>query len=174
MDAEPSTSSLTPQDTPTIEMHSPPASDDGEDTETERGKEDDDEPPAFPALNSAQRVQTQRKSNLTDAQLMPPPLFPASASRTQTAPNGRVTFSNASLGAKGSSQPSSLSPSTLALPPTTTKAPTSLDPNKKKKGKVALAPGHSALDWAALKSSGADLRVRKFLLKSASKVSHGL
>ena len=107
---------------PTVELISPPASDDedGEETETEH---DNDSPPAFPALNSAQRLQTTPRV-LTDSQLMPPPPVP------------------------------SLSvPSTLAVPPSTTKAPF------KKREKVALAPGHSPLDWAALKTSGKDLRV---------------
>ena len=44
----------------------------------------------------------------------------------------------------------------LQLPPSTTSKP------KPKSRKVALAPGHSALDWARLKSSGEDLRVRSF------------
>jgi hypothetical protein len=48
--------------------------------------------------------------------------------------------------------PSSGSGPSLALPQTTTKPP-------KKSRKVALAPGHSTLDWAALKESGKDLRV---------------
>ncbi|KAF8972214.1 cytochrome b5-like heme/steroid binding domain-containing protein [Flammula alnicola] len=114
---------------------SPPASDedDGEDTETER---DNDLPPAFPSLNSAQRVQSSRiPSILTDSQLMPPPPMPSLAVRQP----GVST-------ARGNS---------LAVPPTTTKPP--LKPSKKS-GKVALAPGHSPLDWAALKASGTDLR----------------
>lgn len=77
--------------------------------------EEDDSPPAFPALNSAQRA----SGRATDAQLMPPP-------------------------------------SMLALPLSTTKVPAK--PSKKRE-KVALAPGHGALDWANLKNSGQDLRV---------------
>ncbi|KZT41828.1 cytochrome b5 [Sistotremastrum suecicum HHB10207 ss-3] len=46
----------------------------------------------------------------------------------------------------------------LMPPPTTTKAPTSLTPKAKKRVKVALTPGHSMMDWGALKSSGKDLR----------------
>ena len=123
---------------PTVQTISPQASDDedGDTTETER--DDDDSPPAFPALNSAQRAQSSRlPSVLTDAQLMPPPPLPSLAVRQPGVPN-----------TKGNS---------LALPPTTTKAP--LKPSKKRE-KVALAPGFGPLDWAALKSSGADLRVR--------------
>jgi len=41
----------------------------------------------------------------------------------------------------------------LELPPSTSQVP------KKPRKKVALAPGHSPLDWARLKGSGADLRV---------------
>ncbi|KAI0300780.1 cytochrome b5 [Russula brevipes] len=48
-------------------------------------------------------------------------------------------------------------------PPTTTKPPTQLSKTKKRE-KVILAPGHSPLDWAALKSSGTDLRARLSLL----------
>jgi len=40
----------------------------------------------------------------------------------------------------------------LKLPPSTTSKP------KPRSRKVALAPGHSPLDWASLKSSGTDLR----------------
>lgn len=120
---------------PTIQEISPPVSDseDGDATETEQ---DDDMPPAFPSLNSAQRVQSSGiPRTLTDSQLMPPPPIPSLA-RQRGIPNTR-----------GNS---------LVVPPTTTKPP----PKPSKKGKkVALAPGHSPLDWAALKSSGADLRV---------------
>ena len=93
---------------------------------------DDDTPPAFPAIESAQRV------SLPPSTLMPPPSIPAR----------RIP---------GPLAPSSLS--SLMPPPTTTKPPTQLSKSKKR-SKVVLAPGHSPLDWAALKSSGADLRVR--------------
>ncbi|KAI0303645.1 cytochrome b5 [Multifurca ochricompacta] len=43
-------------------------------------------------------------------------------------------------------------------PPTTTRPPAQLAKSKKRE-KVVLAPGHSPLDWAALKTSGTDLRV---------------
>jgi hypothetical protein len=125
-----------PPSVPTIQEISPPVSDsdDGDITETEQ---DEDMPPAFPSLNSAQRVQSSRIPRiLTDSQLMPPPPIPSLA-RQPGIPNTRDN--------------------SLAVPPTTTKRP----PKPSKKGKkVALAPGHSPLDWAALKSSGADLRVR--------------
>jgi hypothetical protein len=118
----------------------PPSDDDGEATETEQDKADDS-PPAFPSLNSAQRVKTQKNpSILTDTQLMPPPPFPGLAVRTPGVP----------------SRAAPSGPSSLAVPPTTTKVPAK--PSKKRE-KVALAPGHSPLDWAALKSSGQDLRV---------------
>jgi cytochrome b involved in lipid metabolism len=117
----------------------PPSDDDGEATETEQDKADDS-PPAFPSLNSAQRVKTQKNpSILTDTQLMPPPPFPGLAVRTPGVP----------------SRAAPSGPSSLAVPPTTTKVPAK--PSKKRE-KVALAPGHSPLDWAALKSSGQDLR----------------
>ena len=124
---------------PTVELISPPASDDedGEETETER---DNDSPPAFPALNSVQRLKTSVPRVLTDSQLMPPPPVPSLSVRKPG-----VSLS--------SSRSSTSTSSTLAVPPSTTKAPV------KKREKVALAPGHSPLDWAALKTSGQDLRV---------------
>lgn len=126
---------------PSLNKISPPPSDDeGEATETEQDNADDS-PPAFPSFNSAQRVKTQKTpSILTDTQLMPPPPFPGLAVRTPGVPS-RAALSGSS---------------SLAVPPTTTKAP--VKPSKKRE-KVALAPGHSPLDWAALKSSGQDLRV---------------
>ncbi|KAK7436985.1 hypothetical protein VKT23_006729 [Stygiomarasmius scandens] len=138
--------------------------DEGEGSDTE--KEDDDIPPAFPAISSAQRLssgttssESTSKSNdkgipkiLSDSQLMPPPSLPAS----------RVP-------GVGSSPALSLSvpaSSSLAVPPTTTKPPTQLGVTKsKKREKVALAPGHSPLDWAALKSSGQDLRGVETLMR---------
>jgi hypothetical protein len=98
---------------------------------------DDDSPPAFPAIESAQRI------SLAPSTLMPPPPIPA-------------------LRIPGPPQPSfSSSSSSLMPPPSTTKPPTQLSKSKKRE-KVVLAPGHSPLDWAALKSSGADLRVCPF------------
>lgn len=129
----------------TRESPQPDDDDEGSDTETEQDRgEDDDSPPAFPSLNSAQRVQqpAARPNSLpkvlTDTQLMPPPAIPASR------------LPGAARAAPGS----------LAVPPTTTKRPT---PPSKKREKVALAPGHSPMDWANLKASGADLRVRTHL-----------
>ena len=49
----------------------------------------------------------------------------------------------------GATSISSLAPSISTLPPT-----------RRPRQKVILAPGHSPLDWALLKSSGKDLRVR--------------
>ncbi|KAF7316697.1 Cytoplasm protein [Mycena chlorophos] len=130
---------------PTLNRISPPASDDeaddGDDTETEH---DDDSVPAFPALNSAQRASSSPSVPriLSDSALMPPPPVPSLASRTPGVAPSR----------------SSLSPgnsSSLMPPPTTTQIPKK--PSKKRE-KVALAPGHSPLDWAALKSSGTDIR----------------
>ena len=112
--------------------------DDDDDSSTVHG--DDDVPPSFPALNSAQRAGGQQPSSgipriLSDAQLMPPPPIPTLAVR----------------------QPGVASGSSLMVPPTTTKPPPK---PSAKRGKVALAPGHGPLDWANLKKSGQDLRVR--------------
>ncbi|TFK74157.1 cytochrome b5 [Pluteus cervinus] len=139
--AEPSTTASIP----TIERLSPPPEDDDDGSKTEGEDDDDDSPPAFPSLSSAQRVQTS-KSNiptiLSDSALMPPPPLPQLANRVPGVPAIRL------------SAPQSAS-SSLALPPTTTKAPVKLG---KKRGKVALAPGFGPLDWANLKASGGDLR----------------
>jgi hypothetical protein len=135
---------------PTLTRHSPQPDehdDEGSDTETERDREDDDSPPAFPSLNSAQRAKSQPSSTtpsnilpkiLTDSQRMPPPPIPAN--RLLVPPRTNTLGS-------------------LAVPLTTTKRPSS-----KKRGQVALAPGHSPMDWANLKSSGRDLRVGRYFI----------
>lgn len=107
-------------------------------------KEEDDVPPSFPALNSAQRMSSRSSVPriLTDSELMPPPPPPKLASRR---PGVQPASSSLSVPASASS---------LAVPTTTTKPPA-----KKASRKVALAPGHGPLDWANLKKSGADLRV---------------
>ena len=133
--------SSNPAAIPEILEISPPPSD-GEDTAGE-----DDEPPLFPALGSAQRAPSSSSNGiLTDSQLMPPPPPPNLASRQ----SGTLSLEI----------PSSTS-SSLAVPLTTTKRPTL---SSKKREKVALAPGHSPLDWASLKASGADLRVSRLRL----------
>ncbi|KAG6335179.1 hypothetical protein ID866_3905 [Astraeus odoratus] len=119
--------------------------DDGSETATE-----DDIPPAFPALNSAQRASIPSSADasnipaiLTDSLLMPPPPVPGLASRSPGRP-----------------QPNSQAASSSLLAPlaTTRKPP---KPTKK----VALAPGFGPLDWAQLKSSGKDLRGVDTLLR---------
>jgi hypothetical protein len=109
---------------PEIRETSPPPDDD-EGSETER--EDNDRPPAFPALFSAQRASSSVPRILTDSDRMPPPPIPGLATRKPAVP------ASASL-----------------APLSTTKRPP-------KSRKVALAPGHSPLDWAHLKTQ--DLRV---------------
>ncbi|EJF64878.1 cytochrome b5 [Dichomitus squalens LYAD-421 SS1] len=147
----------TSSDIPSIET-SPPAVEEDDDTETVHGE--DDVPPAFPAVNSAQRAAsgsgTQIESVpriLTDSQLMPPPPAPSLAARRPGVP-GTSSIGN-SLAVP--SAPSS----SLLPPPTTTKPP----PKVAKRAKVALAPGHGPLDWANLKKSGQDLRGTDTLLR---------
>ncbi|KAF8271135.1 cytochrome b5-like heme/steroid binding domain-containing protein [Lactarius quietus] len=98
---------------------------------------EDDFPPAFPAIGSAQRLSSTPTSSFTPSStlMLPPPL-----------PAPRIP---------GPPTPSSAS--SLMPPPTTTK-PLTRGTKSKKREKVILAPGHSPLDWAALKTSGADLR----------------
>lgn len=156
-----------PPPVPSIEEHEPePDDDDDADTVTIKADDDDnydDTPPAFPALNSAQRAATSSRSNdppriLSEkvAGLMPPPPVPGFAKRTPGVP--ATTSSSLSI-------PST--PNTLALPASTTKRP-------KVSRKVQLAPGHGALDWANLKNSGKDLRVRLDHLPRLSSPHHWL
>ena len=142
-----------PPPVPEIAEHEPePDDDDDADTITIQGPDDDDyddTPPAFPALNSAQRAgASSSRSNgpprilsTKVAGLMPPPPVPGLAKRTPGVP--ATTSSSLSV---------PRTPNTLALPTSTTKRP-------KVSKKVELAPGHGALDWANLKNSGKDLRV---------------
>ncbi|KAI0671820.1 cytochrome b5 [Trametes maxima] len=130
---------------PAIVETSPPTPDEDDEVETVHG--DDDAPPAFPAINSAQRATSTSGPDvipriLTDAQLMPPP--------------PPLSLSNRRPGV--STNPGS---SSLLVPTTTTKPP----PQPAKKGKVALAPGHGPLDWANLKKSGQNLRGTDTLMR---------
>jgi len=127
----------------------------------------DDSVPAFPALNSIQRSQSsgsgsqgspERSPSIRvlgsddDAISMPPPAFLPS----------HIVQSRSGL-SPGESQQSSLSlPSqpSLLVPLSTTTVPANSNTKKKARARVALTPGHSPLDWARLKSSGEDLRVR--------------
>lgn len=142
---------------------------DGSDIETEdnanvRVEEDDDDDiaPAFPSLNSAQRLgsSTANASStivpriLNDSDLMPPPPIPRLAVRVPGVQTPSSASSSLQLPARSTG--TRAGSGSLAVPPSTTKPPPK---PTKKRGKVALAPGHSALDWANLKSSGADLRV---------------
>ncbi|KAH0585338.1 hypothetical protein H2248_008579 [Termitomyces sp. 'cryptogamus'] len=122
---------------PTLNRVSPPPEndDEGSDTATEG---DDDTPPAFPSLSSAQRVQSSTPRILTDSQLMPPPPLPHLAQRTPGV--DREAHSG--------------NPSSSLTVLETTQRPAKPSKNRK----VALAPGHSPLDWANLKTSGKDLR----------------
>lgn len=168
---------------------------DGEDETKDDDADSDvtetDVPPAFPALNSAQRMTSSAASTasskqkpissaipsvLLDARLMPPPPLPSSALRVPGVPPNRISGSRG-LGVASSASTSRLSSSlmpppsgssgaTLGVPPTTTKLPA-----KKSRDKVALAPGYGPLDWAALKSSGADLRVRDNIKNSFAFIS---
>lgn len=88
-----------------------------------------------PAFPSLLSAQRTQSSAPTDAQRMPPPPLPQ--------------ISRRNLGATSS----------LTLPPSTSKRP------PKKREKIALAPGHSPLDWAKLKASGRDLRGVETLMR---------
>lgn len=131
---------------------------DDEDDDGSSTAGEDDVPPAFPALNSAQRAApslsipsaSQIPMLLNDDALMPPPPLPGLASRQPGV-----------LQAKPQ-----IAPSSLLAPMATTERP------KKPSRKVALAPGCGPLDWASLKSSGRDLRVRRFRALGLRSDSH--
>ncbi|KII90847.1 hypothetical protein PLICRDRAFT_39449 [Plicaturopsis crispa FD-325 SS-3] len=122
---------------PTILEISPPPSDQEDEGESTEVEDTDDTPPAFPALSSAQRAKATPSILTGDAQLMPPPPVPSLAVRRP--------------GTSSLAPP----PSSSLAPPSTTVRPAK---SSSKRAKVALAPGHGALDWANLKSSGEDLR----------------
>jgi len=145
-----------------ITTTAPQEEDNDSDNDTIRGDndQDDDLPPAFPSLNSAQRVgakSAQQKRtggggipdilrSDVDSKLMPPPPVPTLASRRP----GVASSSSSSLSVPGSS---------LMPPPSTSKAPS------RRSRKVELAPGYGALDWGNLKKSGKDLRGVDTLLR---------
>ncbi|WWC62859.1 uncharacterized protein I303_105457 [Kwoniella dejecticola CBS 10117] len=128
--------------------------------------EDIDTPPPFPLLNSHQRSSAPAPSSTPSFSVAPP--SPPKAQHDEEEPSDlNIAIVDAPLG--------------NMLPPVSTiKKPnfaiqkggldtystgtngiakkTETGPVKKKKGKVALTPGHSALDWARLTSSGEDLR----------------
>lgn len=113
----------------------------------------DDTPPAFPALNSIQRSTRDNaptilppRSPSPDTLRMPPPPLPSLKSLTRAGLNA-PTSSNS-----------------LLPPPSTVQRMPNTNTKSKARAKVALTPGHSPLDWARLKSSGEDLRVRMPLL----------
>jgi len=130
--------------TPSITFNvSPPPVQNEEDVDDEATEREADRPPAFPSLNSIQRSgggRTHGVRALEDSLRMPPPSFIPSTSRTK---DGTAAMTGG--------------PS-LALPPSTTKPLPNVNKKDKVRGKVALAPGHSPLDWGRLKSSGTDLR----------------
>ncbi|EIN09869.1 cytochrome b5 [Punctularia strigosozonata HHB-11173 SS5] len=125
-----------------LEVSPPPSDDEGEETETE--DREDDAPPAFPSLNSAQRA-----SGSATKPAEPVPSILSDRRKLPSLPDPRLA--SRTLGV-----PSTLAPpgNSLALPPTTTKPP----PKPAKNRKVALGPGCGPLDWANLKASGQDLR----------------
>jgi len=143
-----SESDLTQQVTPRLTIIQPDTEDPAD---KDHGPEEhDDSPPAFPSFDSIQRSRPGRSrkgEKKPDTMQMPPPsIIPG------LKPD--LPSSGASLRVPSSS---------LRPPPTTTRPPPA--PSKAKRGKVMLAPGHSPLDWAALKASGKDLRGTSGLLR---------
>jgi hypothetical protein len=106
---------------------------------------EDDSPPPFPLLNSAQRSSAPSTCSTPSLSVQAPPSFtitPPSALRLiDDEDDGGSSSLGAGLGGREGGKKS------LATPTTTTKV-------FKARGKVALSPGHSPLDWARVKSSG--------------------
>ena len=86
-----------------------------------------------------------------------PPAFPAINSIQRASGSSKQQSSSTPRGLMGPPPPR-LSASSSSAP--TTLAPLATTKVVKKSRKIALAPGHSTLDWANLKTSGEDLRVR--------------
>lgn len=117
-------------------------------------------PPAFPALNSAQRARGPASSlqpnrgpptlkpvtngSPTDAQLMPPPPRLASSRPQPGSTNALRVPTTGPLPNRGPPRSSN----SLAPPPYKV---------TNMRNKVALTPGHSPLDWAALQRSSSNL-----------------
>ncbi|KAF8666818.1 cytochrome b5 family [Rhizoctonia solani] len=161
--------SETPGPTINLSEPSPPGSASGD-------IEDDDLPPPFPLPNSIQRSSGSGQSNSTtvisnvtpspgvqdaqkrspspDSKSMPPPRLPTVRIPTVST-NGLLASTSSTQQRNTMSVPSG---GGLALPPSTTKPMPNVNTKGKARAKVALAPGHGALDWANLKSSGVDLR----------------
>lgn len=126
-------------------------------------EEDLDVPPPFPLLNSHQRSQAPSAASAGPSKISLPPTFnlapPSPPREAEEAPSD---LNIAIL-------PDATPIGDMAPPPSTTIKPAfGIQPGgesgatekkaKGKKGKVALAPGCSALDWARLTSSGKDLK----------------
>ncbi|KDN50793.1 hypothetical protein RSAG8_01291, partial [Rhizoctonia solani AG-8 WAC10335] len=172
-----SANSISEASGPTINLSepSPPASESGKDN-GDTVDEDDDAPPPFPLPNSIQRSSgssqtpsitvnssttpapgaptARQRSPSPDSKRMPPPRLPAIRLPTVST-NGLLASNSATQRGNTISIPSA---GGLALPPSTTKRMPNVNTKGKVRAKVALSPGHGALDWASLKSSGVDLR----------------
>ena len=88
------------------------------------------------------------KAQTTVPKLIPPAVIPNGLT-----PNSLMPPPNIIRPRLNNTISSTLAPSTSTLPV-----------QKRPRQKVVLAPGHSPLDWARLKSSGTDLRVSTFTL----------
>ncbi|WWC71016.1 uncharacterized protein I206_104969 [Kwoniella pini CBS 10737] len=128
-------------------------------------EEDIDAPPPFPLLNSHQRSSAPTPSSTPSFSIAPPSPPKANGNDEEEPSDLNIAIVDAPLGdmlppvsttrkPNFGIQKGGLDPASNGLNGAEKKP----DPVKKKKGKVALTPGHSALDWARLTSSGQDLR----------------
>jgi hypothetical protein len=122
--------------------------------ETNKSSTDPDPDPSLPTISppSDDKDGSDTETELHDD---PPPAFPSllSAQRMQSTSTFLTDAQRMPPPPLPQTSRRNLGTSSLAVPPTTSKRP------PKKREKVALAPGHSPLDWANLKVSGRDLRV---------------
>ena len=121
--------------------------------------QDDDAPPAFPSLNSAQR---QSSSSNKKAEQAPAPSKAASflqsvAPRSTTSSNNLMAPPSLSVPSRSGGLAAPPSTSALTAPVGVGGASGVKGAEGKRRKKVALAPGCSPLDWARLKNSS-DLR----------------
>ena len=140
-------------------------------------EEDDlDKPPQFPLPDSAQRSRVPAASNSADASAPPPSPPPISIAPPSPSQSNDEQDAPSDLNIAVLRDPIPLG--NMAPPPSTTTRPAfgiqpggisqsngdgalekpKLESKAKKRGKVALGPGYSPLDWARLTGSGANLR----------------
>lgn len=123
--------------------------------------DDDDTPPSFPALNSAQRASGPANSlasaNSRRTQQMLPP--PRPSRNPNPAARARANQNSGSLQVRGVGAAGAAATGGLTLPGTRPSSNSARSNTRNRTRRIILEPGHSPLDWARLQRSGIDLRV---------------